>query len=33
MILILWILGLLIVALTVRMLIKRAPQNGKPFFA
>ncbi|MGB2325688.1 MAG: hypothetical protein ACPH5N_04510, partial [Pseudomonadales bacterium] len=31
MILILWILGLLIVALTVRMLIKKAPQNGKPF--
>lgn len=31
MILILWLLGLLIVALTVRQLLKRAPKNGKPF--
>ena len=31
MILILWLLGLLIVALTVRQLLRRAPKNGKPF--
>ena len=31
MILILWLLGLLIVALTIHQLIKRAPTNGKPF--
>ncbi len=31
MLLILWLLGLLIVALTVRQLLKRAPKNGKPF--
>jgi len=31
MILILWLLGILIVALTVRQLLKSAPTNGKPF--
>lgn len=31
MLLILWLLGILIVALTVRHLLKRAPKNGKPF--
>ncbi|MDP6968810.1 MAG: DnaJ domain-containing protein [Gammaproteobacteria bacterium] len=31
MILILWILGLLIVALTIHQLIRKAPKNGKPF--
>ena len=31
MVLILWLLGLLIVALTVRQLLRRAPKNGKPF--
>ncbi|MCP4789538.1 MAG: hypothetical protein GY881_04800 [Gammaproteobacteria bacterium] len=31
MILILWLLGILIVALTVRQLLRRAPKNGKPF--
>jgi len=31
MILILWILGLIIVALLVRMLLNKAPSNGKPF--
>ena len=31
MILILWLLGLLIVALMVRQLLRRAPKNGKPF--
>ena len=31
MILILWLLGILIVALTVRQLLKSAPRNGKPF--
>jgi len=31
MILILWILGIVIVALLLRLLLKRAPSNGKPF--
>jgi hypothetical protein len=31
MILILWILGIVIVALLVRLLLNRAPSNGKPF--
>ena len=31
MILILWLLGLLIVALSIHQLIRRAPTNGKPF--
>jgi hypothetical protein len=31
MILILWILGIIIVALLIRTLLNRAPTNGKPF--
>jgi hypothetical protein len=31
MILILWILGIIIVALIIRLLLQRAPTNGKPF--
>ena len=31
MILILWVLGIIIVALLVRILLSRAPTNGKPF--
>tara|TARA_B110000503_G_scaffold107992_1_gene161367 strand:+ start:2036 stop:2497 length:462 start_codon:yes stop_codon:yes gene_type:complete len=31
MILILWVLGIIIVALLIRLLLKKAPSNGKPF--
>ena len=31
MILILWVLGIVIVALLIRLLLNRAPTNGKPF--
>jgi DnaJ family protein C protein 19 len=31
MILILWVLGIIIVALLIRALLKKAPSNGKPF--